>query len=162
MSVHSGHGFPNYLAFEDENNIGETRMVSKGELKKMVISKNGIGQQLQLVFTSACHSEHVGRAFVKVGVPHVVSIDNQFAVSDEGAMRFTRFFYDALLCGNTVSESFETAKLSVQTASSSAKRDSEKFLLLGNGLLIFLYFGESKKFERFSRSFCVSSDSRCF
>ena len=42
------------------------------------------------VFTSACHS-------VAAGVPHVVSIYIKFEVSDEGAMTFTNYFYEALL-----------------------------------------------------------------
>jgi len=125
---YSGHGFPGYLAFEDENSVGDTHMLQDVILNKMVSS--GRRLQLQFVFTSACHSEAVGQAFVSVGVPHVVSIDTKFEVSDEGAMTFTKYFYEALLVGRTIRESFDLAKQSVQFITSSAKRDYEKFKLL--------------------------------
>ena len=121
---YSGHGFPSYLAFEDENSIGDTHMLRDTALR--YISE----MQLEFVFTSACHSESVGAAFVSSGVPHVVSIDTKFEVSDEGAMTFTKYFYEALLCGRTIRDSFKLAKQSLEFISSSAKRDFEKFKLL--------------------------------
>ena len=125
---YSGHGFPSYLAFEDENSIGDTHMLRDTAFKKIVTKSNKL--QLKFVFTSACHSESVGQAFVSAGVPHVVSIDTKFEVSDQGAMTFTKYFYEALLCGRTIRDSFNLAKQSVQFISSSAKRDFEKFKLL--------------------------------
>merc|ERR1719464_1811652 len=38
---YSGHGFPSYLAFEDENSIGDTHMLRDTAFQKIVSKKNG-------------------------------------------------------------------------------------------------------------------------
>ena len=57
----------------------------------------GEARRPDLVFVSACHSEDVGRAFVKVGVPHVVAITKDSPVLDNASQEFAESFYAALL-----------------------------------------------------------------
>ena len=81
------------------------------------------------VFASACHSEHVGEAFIEAGIQHVVAVNTKFEVTDEAASVFTKHFYNTLLNGRTIEKSFKIAKHAV-AAMSSARLDYDKFLLL--------------------------------
>ena len=87
-------------------------------------------QRIEFVFASACHSEHVGQAFIEAGIPHVVAVKKKWEVTDEAAACFTRHFYDALLNGFTIAKAFEVGTKAVGTMSSSARLDANKFLLL--------------------------------
>ena len=56
----------------------------------------GLGDT-RLVFINACHSEAIGREFVKRGVPHVVAIKRTDQIMDDASLEFSKQFYLALL-----------------------------------------------------------------
>jgi len=124
---YSGHGYPSYLAFEDAKRIGETHLVHYDLIRKVCEDED---QRIEFVFASACHSEHVGEAFIEAGIQHVVAVNTKFEVTDEAASVFTKHFYNTLLNGRTIEKAFKTAKHAVAAMASSARMDSEKFLLL--------------------------------
>eukprot|EP01084_Bolivina_argentea_P295967 509673_1 len=124
---YSGHGYPSYLAFEDAKRIGETHLVHYDLIRKVCEDED---QRIEFVFASACHSEHVGEAFIEAGIQHVVAVNTKFEVTDEAASVFTKHFYNTLLNGRTIEKSFKIAKHAVAAMSSSARLDYDKFLLL--------------------------------
>ena len=76
----------------------------------------------------ACHSERCAQAFVDTGVPHVVAVKVAEKVSDEGARRFAKHFYMALLQGRTVRQAFSIADEAV--AAGPSAEVEKQFLLL--------------------------------
>jgi len=124
---YSGHGYPSYLAFEDAKRIGETHLVHYDLIRKVCEDED---QRIEFVFASACHSEHVGEAFIEAGIQHVVAVNTKFEVTDEAASVFTKHFYNTLLNGRTIQKAFKTAKHAVAAMASSARLDFDKFLLL--------------------------------
>ena len=107
---YSGHGYPSYLAFEDAKRIGETHLVHYDLIRKVCEDED---QRIEFVFASACHSEHVGEAFIEAGIQHVVAVNTKFEVTDEAASVFTKHFYNTLLNGRTIEKAFKTAKHAV-------------------------------------------------
>jgi hypothetical protein len=133
--------------------LGMTHMFGLEEVYKLVADdatspSHGLPQ---LVFVSACHSENVGKAFCKLGVPHVVAVHTCTEVMDDASKKFAEMFYLQLLsapgnAGKSVVQAFNMAKRLVRaefdcgsvgsSAGSSAVGDiveHEKFLLLGHG-----------------------------
>jgi len=124
---YSGHGYPSYLAFEDAKRIGETHLVHYDLIRKVCEDED---QRIEFVFASACHSEHVGEAFIEAGIQHVVAVNTKFEVTDEAASMFTKHFYNTLLNGRTIEKSFKIAKHAVAAMATAARLDYDKFLLL--------------------------------
>jgi len=125
---YSGHGHPDFLAFEGKNGIAHELDV-KG--LKDLISAGG-KPAIKLAFVSACHSRESGRAFVDAGVKHVIAIKLETPVYDEAAILFARQFYHALLSGKTVKEAFNIGRARVKQDNliDSPHKEAEKFLLL--------------------------------
>jgi len=123
----SGHGHPSYIALEDER--GGLEMVNSDVLKRMISAVDG---RLLVVFISACHSQWVGEAFVDAGVPHAVCCVVDERLQDAAASEFTRNFYRALACRNSLSKAFNIAQQAVQNSPLIMNSDIEadKFLLL--------------------------------
>jgi serine/threonine protein kinase len=123
----SGHGHPSYIALEDER--GGLEMVNSDVLKRMVSAVDG---RLLVVFISACHSQWVGEAFVAAGVPHAVCCVVDERLQDAAASEFTRNFYRALACRNSLSKAFNMAQQAVQNSPliMNSEIEADKFLLL--------------------------------
>jgi len=123
----SGHGHPSYIALEDER--GGLEMVNAEVLKRMV---SAVDSGLLVVFISACHSQWVGEAFVDAGVPHAVCCLVSERLQDAAAREFTRNFYRALACRNTLLKAFNMAQQAVQSSPlvMNSEIEAGKFLLL--------------------------------
>jgi len=123
----SGHGHPSYIALEDER--GGLEMVNSEVLKRMVSAVDG---RLLVVFISACHSQWVGEAFVDAGVPHAVCCVVDERLQDAAASEFTRNFYRALACRNSLSKAFNMAQQAVQNSPLivNSEIEADKFMLL--------------------------------
>eukprot|EP00494_Astrolonche_serrata_P027131 UN27394 len=74
-----------------------------------------------------CHSEDIGKEFVKAGVPHVIAVNNPYEVKDSLATKFARSFYESLLMNRTVKESFDRA---VQVVRVGQEEEFEKRICL--------------------------------
>ena len=129
----TGHGDPNFLAFEGE--AGLAHPLSEADLREMV---QAAPAPPQVAFVSACHSHNLGQALAAAGVPHVVAIRTEEAVLDNAAMLFARAFYRALLSGQTVAQAFEAGRVAVHTDPTLTRwqvegDERDKFLLLPEG-----------------------------
>ena len=129
----SGHGHPDFLAFEGE--AGLTHILGVDDLRELLGSAAAAPQ---LAFVSACHSRNLGQALADAGVPHVVAIQTDAAVLDNAAMVFARAFYRALLSGQTVAQAFAGGRVAVRndptlTRWQAEDIEGEKFLLLPAG-----------------------------
>lgn len=122
----SGHGAPGMLFFE--NGRGGVEALS-ADMLRMICSAGDTQKnehRLEFVFVSACHSEHVGEAFVNAGVPHVVCAKVEDRVLDRLAQSFSKIFYHSLANGHTVQHAFDVA----QRTSEYSVGGSSRFLLL--------------------------------
>lgn len=106
---YSGHGAPDFLAFEGE--AGMAHALSADALRQLLQVAGATVPKL--VFVSACHSRVAGEAFAAAGVAHVVAVRVEQAVLDEAASVFARQFYLALLMGQTVRQAFAQGQQAV-------------------------------------------------
>ena len=65
---------------------------------------------IDLVFISACHSEALGKIFYDSGIKSVICVNLMTKISDFAAQLFCSSFYQFLLNGHTISDSFEKSK----------------------------------------------------
>ena len=107
----SCHGHPEYLAIE--NGWGAMQVLHVSELKELM---RPAGDELQVVFVSACHSRAAGEAFLAAGVPHVVCCNQEVKVQDMAAYEFARNFYRASACGRSLAFAFELARQAVRVS----------------------------------------------
>ena len=138
----SGHGYPDYLTFEDgAGGVNEMHHEKIYELVDAALGTSGISQQsdpssscpsLRFVFVSACQSHLSGLAFVKAGVPHVVCTKNGSELLDSAALCFEQAFYEALAAGRTVADSFAIGREAVASSPhiKNASFEADMFLLL--------------------------------
>jgi tetratricopeptide (TPR) repeat protein len=125
---YSGHGHPDFLAFEDDE--AGLQPLSVAQLRDLLSA--GGAPDVRLAFVSACHSRRAGDAFVAAGVPHVVAVRVEAPVLDDAAREFARHFYLAVLAGKTVQQAFEIGQSYVR-ALPDVQDEADKFLLLPEG-----------------------------
>jgi hypothetical protein len=94
-----------YLEFE--NTKGEMLKLTSSELKKHFRDEDL--SEIKVVFINACHSQHISKAFIELGVGSVVVVKDQLKIHDAIASRFPPKFYGPLLEGKSVWHSFNEA-----------------------------------------------------
>jgi hypothetical protein len=95
----SGHGTAAGLVLENES--GDARLVPPAALAELV---SAYSPPIQCVLLNACYTTSQG-GLLAGSVPYVISMDQ--AVSDEGAIEFTRGFYDAIGAGKDTAFAFQ-------------------------------------------------------
>lgn len=74
-----------------------------------------IAQDLQFVFVASCHSEKIATIFHKMGVPHVICIEQSMRMNDKAAIEFSKLFYDEVFDQfKSLCDAFECAKARVE------------------------------------------------
>ena len=106
---YSGHGYSNYLAFQNAKRIGETHLVHHDLIRCTCEDED---QRSEFVFANACCSEHAVETFIEACILHAACV--------------TKHFYNTLLHGSTILKAFHTEKEAVAAMSS----DEWKFLSL--------------------------------
>ena len=86
------------MAFE-EKDTGILDKLNEERLKSLL--GDGSSHKVQLVFVSACHSEMIGKIFLRANVPVVVAVNSHTMILDEVCQLFARHFYFHLLDGYT-------------------------------------------------------------
>ncbi|MCC9076308.1 CHAT domain-containing protein [Litorilinea aerophila] len=117
------------LAFEDR--LGSLHLLDGARLAP-VLSPTG-RPEFELAVLSACHSEQVAQALIKLGVKHVVAIEADAAVYEIAAVRFYEHFYRALFTGASVAQAFRAGRSAVladDRLGESAQTEAAKFRLL--------------------------------
>lgn len=97
------------LCFEQLHNIGYMDKIYGRQIPDLI---KIIPEQYRpkLVFINACHSELIGDAFLKSGIPYVVAIQSSEKIEDTAAQLFAEKFYNSLFNGVSVRKSFDDAK----------------------------------------------------
>ena len=118
----SGHGLhcadgTYALALEHDN--GSVSLLSMPSLAGLL----SVIPLPRLVVILACHSESAGRVFIDAGADYCVCVRASERVLDSAAKYFTRFFYQALLAGYTIQQSFNIGSKAVESAFDSQKKD---------------------------------------
>ena len=66
---------------------------------------------LQFVYVASCHSEKVGEIFLKIGVPHLICINQNQTILDKAAVDFSKYFYNEVFDKySTICEAYLNAK----------------------------------------------------
>jgi len=87
------------------------------------------------VVVASCHSESAGRIFQKVGIRHVICIDQKKLLLDEAAIDFSKTFYGHIYSSTSqlsICQAFESAKSHVKKKHGAI--EGEKYKLLWGGL----------------------------
>ncbi|KAF0701175.1 Aste57867_8326 [Aphanomyces stellatus] len=137
----SGHGAPDCLYFESDERLGLSNPIPYKMLVQ-ILQAPTVRLHLRLAVVNSCNSEHVAKAFVDCGVPHVIAIRGDTAVEDAEAVHFTQAFYLNLALGRkTVNECFKDALVTIScsphrsmSSSSSDGEGTPKFTLLPEGI----------------------------
>lgn len=95
----SGHGTEAGLLLENES--GYARLVPPAALAELL---SAYSPPIHCVLLNACYTADQG-SLLAGAIPHVIAMDQ--AVSDEGAIEFTRGFYDAIGAGRDIAFSFQ-------------------------------------------------------
>lgn len=96
-----------YLILEDK---GIQQNVKLEKLEKILKKNESKLKNIDLVFVSTCHSESLGKTFLKYGVKNVIYIQGKTPISNIAALKFTEYFYKELIKGNNIKESFYKAQ----------------------------------------------------
>ena len=78
-----------------------------------------------LAFVSACHSEEIGEIFFKAGIPVVIAVNSETPIMDTVCKQFSQYFYQNLLDGCTIQQSFDKAKIEVSQSPNATDADFE-------------------------------------
>jgi hypothetical protein len=95
----SGHGTAAGLVLENES--GDARLVPPAALAELL---SAYSPPIECVLLNACYTTDQG-GLLAGAIPHVISMDQ--AVSDEGAIEFSRGFYDAIGAGKDIAFAFQ-------------------------------------------------------
>lgn len=95
----SGHSTGKGLAFEDER--GKVKIIPQGALGELL---SAYSPPVQCVILNACYTNSQS-ALISMGVPFTIGVDG--AISDDGAIEFTRGFYDAMGAGKDFEFAFQ-------------------------------------------------------
>jgi hypothetical protein len=92
------------------------------------------GSKPEFVFVASCYSQFAGQIFHQAGAKHVICIKENYQISDDASIIFTKVFYKALFSSNkTVCEAFNIAKSHLDNhEDASIARESEKFMIMKN------------------------------
>ena len=97
------------LILENVQKNGQIYELSYNLLKD-ILNINSINvSKLDLVIISTCHSEDFGKLFIEYGAKNVIYIDKKTEINDTVSVIFTEYFYDNLIKGYTIKESFDNA-----------------------------------------------------
>ncbi len=104
---------------------------------RLGIALKGAAAGFKLAVISACHSASVANALFAVGIEHVIAIDGDKTVYEAAAVAFCRRFYQSLLTGRNLLESFASGKEALFTdktmrrlGNAATSAEVEKFKLL--------------------------------
>ena len=77
---------------------------------KYILNINCINiSKLDLVFVSTCYSEDFGKLFLEYGAKNVIYIDKKTEINDKVSVIFTEYFYENLIEGHTIKDSYDNA-----------------------------------------------------
>jgi hypothetical protein len=113
----SGHGLQHRLIFEDQDKLGEAKIITTSELKKLLLGTTATAKtSLEVVVVSACHSFFAGAAFRDNGIKSVVCVKYNTTVDDKAALTFSRSFYNSLFStkDHTVKNAFDGARTCIE------------------------------------------------
>lgn len=104
---------------------------------RLSLTLKGAAAEFKLAVISACHSASVANGLFAVGVEHVVAIDGDKTVYEAAAVAFCRRFYQSLLTGRNLLESFTSGKEALLTdptmrrlGNAATSAEADKFKLL--------------------------------
>ena len=86
---------------------GKSQKINYETLKKILNLNKPNLKNIDLVFVSTCHSQHLGELFFSCGVKNVIYIKGENEISNICSIKFTEYLYDGLIKGLTIKESYD-------------------------------------------------------
>ena len=108
----SAHGFydGNYsLVFENLEKNGQQYLLNINKLKNILSLNKEKISQIDLIIVSTCYSQDLGELFTELGAKNVIYILQKTEIVEDISIYFTKFFYENLLKGKTIKQSFDAA-----------------------------------------------------
>ena len=102
------------LLLEDDN--GAVMRLALKSLKDILAPIRFKNPPCSLAILNSCHSETFAEALIQAGVPHVIAIKAKDSILDKASRTFTKYFYSALLSGESILSSFDRAKRAIRLA----------------------------------------------
>ena len=98
------------LILENLKDKGQTINIKKDVLEYYFLNANKKNlNQIDLVIVSTCYGEDFGKLFLKYGVKNVIYIKQKTEIFDDISVKFTEYFYENLIKGKSIGESFKEA-----------------------------------------------------
>ena len=101
-----------YLLLEDK---GKQQNIKYDKLEKILKANSSKLENIDLVFVATCHSEGLGQLFKKYGAKNVIYIESLTPISNIAALKFSEYFYEELVKGNKIEESFYKIQKKLQS-----------------------------------------------
>ena len=126
----SGHGTSSGLVLEE--NDGSRFVVPQGALAKTFSTYSSPKGKLECVILNACYSVSTG-TLAALGVPFTIAMEGP--ISDQGAIEFSRGFYDAIGAGKDIAFAYDEGCRRVELAAPGARFVS-RLLRLGESYTV--------------------------
>ena len=103
------------LIIENLNKFGQRQIINHNKLETILDSGKLNIKNIELVILTTCYSQGFGKLFLERGVKNVICIDKKTEVLDRISILFVKYFYQNILEGKNIKESYikaiETMKL---------------------------------------------------
>ena len=96
-------------------NRGIEEPVNEIKLKKILKNMSDELKHIDLVYVSTCYSETLGKLFYDYGAKNVIYIHGMTPISDIAVLKFSEYFYEELIKGQTIKDSFNRAQEKIQS-----------------------------------------------
>ena len=68
------------------------------QMLKALLEKAKISIDVAVVLS--CHSEYIGKMFLKAGIKHVICVGREYTIKDDACIAFAKIFYKRLFDGS--------------------------------------------------------------
>ena len=129
----SSHGYYEgtyFLVLENLMKNGQIQKVNYNKLKYILNSNIENIKKMDLVFVSTCHSQDLGELFLECGAKNVIFIHRNMKIIDNVIIKFSFYFYQNLIIGNSIKKSYQNAiesmKIDKEILNILQKKDNNK------------------------------------
>ena len=97
------------LCLENLKKNGQIESININQLKSILYLNRANISQLDLVIVSTCYSEDFANLFLEYGAKNIIYINGKTEIIDRISVIFVKYFYQNLIEGQTIKNSYENA-----------------------------------------------------
>ena len=126
ISSHGEFNGENYsLIIENLRQYGEKQEIHYNDLETILKSGQLNISKIDLVILTTCYSEDFGKLFLKYGAKNVIYIKRETEIGDRISVLFVKYFYQNILEGRNIEESYIKALESMELNKEIIKYNNE-------------------------------------